>query len=242
MKFKIIYQDKNLLVLDKPAPLTVLIQENKAKGTLKHLILKKFLYLKNVERNGVVHRLDKETSGIILIAKNQKTFNFLQEKFRKKSVVKKYFALVAGKTKMKQGVIETFINRDPKNRKKQKAFEILSPHALKKGKRRAQTFYKVSGLFSDNDKNFYTLLEVIPKTGRKHQIRVHLSFLGYPIIGDKVYGFKNAKQLNGLKRQFLHANYLKIKIPEIGIKEFRSEMPKDLKNALINLKQEYYEQ
>ena len=242
MKFEIIYQDQNLLVLDKPAPLTVLIQGSKAQGTLKHLLLKEFPYLKNVQRHGIVHRLDKETSGIILIAKNQKTFDFLQQEFKKTNVVKKYIALVAGKIKIQQGIIETFIARDPKNRKKQKAFLSLSPQALKKGKRWAQTSYKVLKLFSDNNKNCYTLLELIPKTGRKHQIRVHLSFLGHPIIGDKIYGFKNTKQLNQLKTQFLHASYLKIKIPEIGIKEFQSKIPKDLESALINLKQISYAQ
>jgi len=219
-KLKIVYENEDVLVIDKPAGIVT---------SDLYSDLKK------------VHRLDKDTSGILLIAKNEKALNFLQKQFKDREVKKKYLALIVGKLKNNQGVIETLIGRNPKDRKKQRVFLPAAPSA--KGKREAITEYKVRERFSapkgrdlaEGGKD-YTLVEVSPKTGRKHQIRCHFSYLGYPIAGDKMYGFKNQPCPKGLNRQFLHANYIKIKLPGGKTKEFFSELPNDLEKILEKLR------
>jgi len=203
MKFNVLYEDKNVLVIDKPAGINS----------------------DDFERR--VHRLDKDTSGILLIAKNNETLDFLQKQFKAGKVVKKYLALVVGRLKVEEEKIETLIGRSPKDRKKQKVYLPQEPEAKKEGLRKAITKYKVLKRL-DN----YTFIEVEPQSGRKHQIRVHLAFLGHPIAGDKIYGFKNQPLPEGLKRQFLHANYLKIELPTGKVKEFRSKLPENLKLCL----------
>ena len=201
MEIKVIYEDNDILVIDKPAGVN---SDNFKKR---------------------VHRLDKDTSGVLLIAKNEKTLIFLQKQFKTREVEKKYLALIVGNLKNNQGRIETLIGRAPKDRKKQKVYLATEPEAG--GKRETVTEYKIKERFDD-----YTLLEVSPKTGRKHQIRCHLAYLGHPIAGDKMYGFKNQVCPQELKRQFLHASYLKIKMPDAKYKEFKSELPDDLKLCL----------
>jgi len=201
---RVIYEDENLQVLDKPAGIDV----------------------DNIPRR--VHRLDKDTSGILLVAKNDKALEFFQKQFKERKVEKKYLCLVVGNLKNKEGEIKTLLGRSPKDRRKQKVFLPQEPGAL--GKREAITNYKVLERFKN-----YDLIEVEPKTGRKHQIRAHFSYLGHPIAGDKLYGFKNQLCPKGLKRQFLHASYLKIKMPDEKIKEFRLELPEDLKSVIIFL-------
>jgi len=207
LKFKIIYEDKDLLVIDKPA------------GIVSDEFPKR------------VHRLDKDTSGVLLIAKNDKILKFLQEQFKKRKVEKRYLLLVVGKISPKQGEIKTFLARGGKDRRKQKVFLPLEPKAEGKKIREAITEYKVIKEFKD-----YTLIEAIPKTGRRHQLRAQFAYLGHPIAGDKLYGFRKQIYPKGLKRQFLHASYLKIKLPSGEVKEFKSELPKDLKKVLNNLK------
>ncbi len=199
-----LYEDENVLVIDKPAGVNSDDFEKR------------------------VHRLDKDTSGILLIAKNDKSLDFLQKQFKKRKVKKKYLALAVGNLKDKEGKIETLLGRSPKDRKKQKVYLSNEPGA--EGKREAITEYKVLKKFKN-----YTLIEVQPKTGRKHQIRVHLSYISHPLAGDKMYGFKNQPCPEGLKRQFLHASYLKIQLPSGKIKEFKSELPEDLKKVIKNL-------
>ena len=230
MILKIIYQDENLLVLEKPAGMIVFPEGKIKEKTLVDFLLEKYPELKKVAqapRYGVVHRLDKETSGILLVAKNEKALKFFQRQFKERKVIKKYLALLHGKLKENFGRIETLIDRSPKNGQKQKVYLPFEPKA--KGKRKAITEYRVLERFQN-----YTLCEVMPKTGRKHQIRVHFSYLGHPIVGDKIYSFKNQK--SKLKRHFLHAFYLKIKMPEGTEKEFQSELPKDLKEFLEKLR------
>ncbi len=201
---KIIYQDDDLIVYDKTVGINCDDFEKR------------------------VHRLDKDTSGIFLVAKNDKAFKFFQKQFKKRKVKKKYFALVVNHLKNQQGKIETLLGRSPKDKKKQKVYLPFEPDA--KGKRKAETHYKVLQRFKD-----YDLIEVEPITGRKHQIRVHFSYLGHPVAGDKLYGFKNQSCPKGLKRQFLHANYLKIKLPSGKEREFVSELSEDLKEVLKKL-------
>jgi 23S rRNA pseudouridine1911/1915/1917 synthase len=206
-KINIIYEDKDLLVIDKPAGIDSDSFENR------------------------IHRLDKDTSGILLIAKNNEALDFFQKQFQERKVEKKYTALVVGEIKddKREGIIKTLIGRSPKDRRKQKVYFPHEPDS--KGKREAITKYRVL----QNFKN-YTLIEVKTETGRKHQIRDHFAYFNHPIVGDKVYGFKNQLCPEGLKRQFLHANYLKIKLPNNQIQEFKSELPKELKLCLQKLK------
>lgn len=198
---EIIYEDENVQVLDKPAGIV--------SDTLP----------------GRVHRLDKDTSGVLLVAKNKKTLDFLQKQFQERKVKKQYLALVIGHLKNKEGTIETLLGRSPNDKRKQKVYLPHDPKA--EGKREAKTLYKVLQRFKN-----YDLLEVEPQTGRKHQIRVHLAYLGHPIAGDKMYGFKNQPCPPGLKRQFLHSSYLKIILPDGETREFKSPLPKDLKLCL----------
>jgi len=231
MQLKIIYGDNNLLVIDKPAGIIVFPEGKVGEKTLIDYLLNKYPDLKKVgkfPRYGAIHRLDKETSGILLVTKNNKTLKLLQQQFKNRKVIKKYIALVVGNLKEEQGVIETLIGRSPRDRRKQKVYLPYEPASG--GKRPALTEYKVLKRFKD-----YALLEVCPKTGRKHQIRTHLSYLGHPIAGDKIYGFKNQICPKNLKRQFLHASYLKIKLKS-GEREFKSELPTALKTVLNHLK------
>ncbi len=173
-----------------------------------------------------VHRLDKDTSGINLFAKNQEALIFFQKQFKNRKVEKRYTALAVGKVKENKGTIETLIGRSKKDGKKQKVYLFNEPGSLE-GKRRAITEYKVIKRLKD-----YTLLQVMPKTGRKHQIRCHMAYLGHPVAGDKVYGFKGQLCPKELLRHFLHASYIKIKLPNGEYKEFNSELPKDLEKCL----------
>ena len=242
LELKIIYEDDNLLAINKPAGIVVYSEKATPEKTLIDLLLKEYSDLKKVgkaPRHGIVHRLDKDTSGILLVAKNNKSLIFLQKQFKEGEVEKKYLALVVGNLKNNQGVIDTLIGRAPKNRIKQKVYLAAEPGS--KGKRKAVTKYKVIERFSAQGGpaeggRDYTLLEVFPKTGRRHQIRCHFSYLDHPVAGDKMYGFKNQPCPKGLNRHFLHANYIKIKLLDGKIKEFRSPLPKDLKLCLQKLK------
>lgn len=205
MKFNILYEDENVLVIDKPAGIN------------------------SDDFSKRVHRLDKDTSGVLLIAKNDKALEFLQKQFKERKVIKKYLALVVGNLKNSQKEIETLIGRSSGDKRKQKVYLLHEPDS--QGKRIAITKYKVLQRFKD-----YDLIEVEPKTGRKHQIRTHFAELGHPIAGDKMYGFKNQAGPKGLKRHFLHSHYLKINLPNGQVKEFQSELPNELKLCLQNLK------
>ena len=239
-ELNIVYEDEDVLVVDKPAGIIVFPESIGISDTpiltLIDLLIEKYPEIKNAgeaPRHGIVHRLDKDTSGLLLVAKSQKALIFLQKKFKNRGVEKKYLALVAGRTKNDEGVIHTLIGRSPQDPRKQKA------HPLKgsaiQGLREAITSYKVVQRLEG-----YTLLEVKITTGRKHQIRCHLAHIHHPIAGDAKYGFKDSPVLEGLTRQFLHASYLKIQLPNGEIKEFHSDLPEDLQKILINLEKETY--
>jgi 23S rRNA pseudouridine1911/1915/1917 synthase len=231
-EIKIIHQSEDLIVLDKPSGFVVFFEKGEKEIDIITLLLKKFPELKEVgkaPRYGAIHRLDRETSGILLVARNNKSFDFFKKQFKLRKVRKKYIALVYGEIKENKGKIETLIGRSPKDRKKQKAYLFREPKA--KRKKTALTEYKVLERFKD-----YTLLEVIIKTGRKQQIRTHLSYLGYPVAGDKLYRFRKQVDPKDLKRQFLHAYYLKLNMPNGREEEFHSELPNDLKKVIQELK------
>jgi 23S rRNA pseudouridine1911/1915/1917 synthase len=201
---KVIYEDENVKVIDKPAGINADDIPNR------------------------VHRLDKDTSGILMAAKNNEALEFFQTQFRERKTEKTYIALVTGNLKKKEGMIETLLGRSPADRRKQKAYLLQEPDSP--GKRKAITQYKVLQSFEN-----YDLIEAKPETGRKHQIRAHFSHLGHPLAGDKLYGFKGQLCPEGLKRQFLHASCLRIRMMEGQTKEFKSALPEDLKKILNKL-------
>ena len=221
MPLNIIYEDADLLAIDKPAGLTVHPAPGHPSHTLVNAILSHFPHLADIGdslRPGVVHRLDKDTSGVMLVAKNSAAQADLSQQFKSHSVTKAYLVLVKGKLTPENGVIEADIGRDPRNRKRM---------AVVAEGREARTGYRVVKYIGD-----YTLIEVMPETGRTHQIRVHLAAIGYPVVGDKVYGVKSPY----LSRQFMHACRLGFKLPSSGeYVEFKSELPPDLSQALEDI-------
>jgi 23S rRNA pseudouridine1911/1915/1917 synthase len=221
MPLDIIYEDDDLLVVDKPAGLTVHPAPGHRAHTLVNAILSRIPRLAALSdslRPGIVHRLDRDTSGVMVVAKSSLAQTKLTEQFKARSVAKTYLVLVKGKLTPENGVIEAPIGRDPRDRKRMAV--------VAKG-REARTEYRVIKYIGD-----YTLLEVKPETGRTHQIRVHFAAIGYPVVGDKVYGVKSPF----LSRQFIHASRLGFKLPSTGkYMEFKSELPADLAQALKDI-------
>ena len=247
MDLTIIYEDKDLLVVDKPAGLVVFPEgEITGEKTLVDFLMGKYPEIKNAgpaPRYGIAHRLDKNTSGILLVAKNASTLEFLQEQFSRgaqalnheKSVLplekmleKKYITLVCGSVKNDHGIIHTLMGRSKSDPRKQTAHSL--GYTGKSGLREAITEYTVLKRFTD-----YTLLEVKIKTGRKHQIRCHMAYLKHPVAGDNLYGFKDSPKIDGLTRQFLHASEITLPLPSGQIKKFQSHLPEDLEKILNNL-------
>ncbi|HAF62174.1 MAG TPA: RluA family pseudouridine synthase [Anaerolineaceae bacterium] len=221
----IIYEDRNVIVLNKRAGMVVHPAHGHASGTLVHALLAHDPFLAGiggVQRPGIVHRLDRDTSGVMLIAKNERSHRWLQEQFQSRNVVKNYLALVDGHPPTPSGRIEIGIQRDPNNRKKMAV-------AYGSSGRAAISEYTTIKQYKE-----HTLLEVRIFTGRTHQIRVHLAYLHCPVVADSVYGYKHASL--PLKRQFLHARSILIALP--GSKEpreFVAELPVDLQDILDNL-------
>ncbi|MFI5205603.1 MAG: RluA family pseudouridine synthase [Candidatus Paceibacterales bacterium] len=231
MDLQIIYEDNDVLVVDKPAGIVVFPEGQTTQKTLIDYLIEQYPELKSVgeaPRYGVVHRLDKDTSGILLAAKSTKALIFLQKQFKNREVGKKYIALGTGVIENEKGVIHTLIGRSKSDPRKQTAHSL--EYKGKTGLREAISEYKVLERFKE-----YTLLEVQIKTGRKHQIRTHLAYIHHPIAGDTVYGFKDSPTPEGLTRQFLHACYVKITLPNGQIKEFHSDVPEELQKILNNL-------
>jgi 23S rRNA pseudouridine1911/1915/1917 synthase len=222
---EIIFENESVLVVNKPAGMVVHPSAGHGSGTLVHALLSQTPFLGDEngnQRPGIVHRLDKETSGLILIAKNEKSQLWLQGQFSSRKVEKKYLALVDGRPKTLTGRIEAPIYRDPNNRKRM----AIAP--LGKG-RMAVTNYSIEKEFQN-----HTLLIVKPFTGRTHQIRVHLASIGCPIVGDKIYGRKNPSL--PIQRHFLHAFELKITlISEDEPRSFKSDLPLELSQLLDSL-------
>ena len=222
----IIFENQDLLVVNKPAGMVVHPAAGHASGTLVNAVLGYDSDLEGIggeERPGVVHRLDKETSGLILLAKNERAHRWLQDQFRLRNVEKTYLALVEGKPPTPFGRVEAHIGRDPRNRKR------MAITSASKG-REAISEYKTLESFKN-----HTLLEFHPLTGRTHQIRIHCAFLKCPIVGDEVYGRKNAGL--PINRHFLHAYRLKIILPgEKEPRNFEAPIPDELEQVLNQLR------
>ena len=220
IKIDIVYEDSDIAVINKQAGLVVHPAHGHYSGTLVNAILYHIKDLSGINgeiRPGIVHRLDKDTSGLIVIAKNDKVHTALTEMFQEKKIKKTYLAILKGKLNKSEGKIVTQIGRDKNDRKKMTVIDDIT-----KGKN-AITNYKV---VSQN--NLFTLVKVNIETGRTHQIRVHMRHLGYPILGDSVYGRKDNE-----KRQMLHAYKLEFLHPVTGHQmEFTGEIPEDFQKAL----------
>jgi 23S rRNA pseudouridine1911/1915/1917 synthase len=269
-EIRVLYEDKDFLAVYKPANLLVHATINSKEPTLVDWLVKKYPEIRNVGdppaggqasqiRPGIVHRLDKDTSGVILIARNQKYFEYLKNLFQTRQIRKNYLALVWGEVHpVRNGV---------SNGVKPKSGVIEKPIALKSGsikrtvwegkmEKQAITEYQVLKYFTitnsyDRKSLLYfshprksasnprqsatfSLLKVFPKTGRTHQIRVHLASIGHPVVGDSLYGKK--ENPFGLKRLFLHAESLEFSPAEGKRIKVEAELPEDLKNALKKLK------
>lgn len=220
---KVVYEDDDLAVVDKPPGLVVHPGQGHPDGTLVNALLARYpdLPAGGENRLGVVHRLDKDTSGLIMVAKNEPARRFLQRQFKEGLVDKSYLALVEGEVEAKRGIVDAPVGRDP-NRRRRMA-------VVREGGRESVTEYEVLEYLEG-----YTLLQVTPRTGRTHQVRVHLSFIGHPVVGDRVYGYR--KQRLGIKRQFLHAQRLSFHLPSSGERlSVTAELPEDLNEVLERL-------
>lgn len=246
METKILYEDSDILVLDKPAGVIVNKSDTtKGEKTVQDWV-EEYLKITNIKKSlgfrdsdlefssraGIVHRLDKETSGILLVAKNPDLFGTLQAQFKERKVQKKYIALVHGKLSLAKGEIKVSVGRLPWNRKR---FGVVA------GGREAVTKYRVLSvkyLVSGKERKPLTLLELYPETGRTHQIRVHLKYINHPVFADPFYAgrktSRNDRKL--LSRMFLHASKISFNSPKTGdLVSFESPLPEELKHFLQTL-------
>jgi 23S rRNA pseudouridine1911/1915/1917 synthase len=226
----VIFENEELIVVNKPAGMVVHPAAGHASGTLVNAVLGYEPDIEGIggeERPGIVHRLDKDTSGLIIIAKNERAHRWLQDQFRLRLVEKTYLALVDGMPPTPVGRVEAPVGRDPNQRKK------MAITSLARG-REAVSEYKTLESFPR-----HTLLEFRPHTGRTHQIRLHCAFLGCPVVADGIYGHKKASL--DLKRQFLHAFRMKITLPgETQPREFDAPLPRDLAIVLEKLREQLH--
>ncbi|MBC7242178.1 MAG: RluA family pseudouridine synthase [Anaerolineae bacterium] len=230
----ILYEDDHLLVINKPAGMVVHPAPGHTSGTLVNALLARFPAWAELDwweseeedeeeagvdypRPGIVHRLDKDTSGLLIVAKSASARGALQAQFQARQVEKVYLALVHGMPSAPAGLIDAPIGRDPRQRKRMAVVAEGRP---------AVTAYRVLEPLGE-----YALLEVMPKTGRTHQIRVHLAFIGHPVVGDEVYGRRRSRL--ACPRQFLHAARLSFRHPVTGRPmEFSAPLPPDLQAVL----------
>jgi 23S rRNA pseudouridine1911/1915/1917 synthase len=219
----IVYEDADVIVIDKPAGMVVHPAPGHPRGTLANALIAHDpgIAVGGSHRPGIVHRLDKDTSGLIVAAKTDRGRTALIEQWGSGGVEKRYFALVSGVVEDDEATIDAPIGRDPKNRQRM---------AVVRNGRKGLSHFSVLERFQDA-----TLLEVSIETGRTHQIRVHLAFTGHPVIGDSVYGWSGLRD-PWPQRQFLHACSLEFALPSGDRISFRSSLPADLEHVLAELR------
>jgi 23S rRNA pseudouridine1911/1915/1917 synthase len=239
--FKVVFEDKSLLVIDKPPGVVIHPAPGHPTGTLVHGLLKHCTDLSGIGgvlRPGIVHRLDKDTSGLLVVAKNDRVHEDLSRQFKTATVKKVYLALFNGLMEEDRGTIELPISRHPKRRKEMAVVPV-------KGREALTSWQKVESIGES-----FSLLAVTPKTGRTHQIRVHLSHVGHPVVGDAVYGHGKRwwkRHLPGredtaclIRRQMLHAHRLGFRHPLEGdYREFDAPLPHDMAEAIRALGEPY---
>ena len=225
----ILFEDEALLVINKPAGLVVHPAQGHTGGTLVNALLARYPDLATMQtleadaknRPGIVHRLDRDTSGVIVVARTPPAMAHLRHQFKARTVEKTYLALVFGRPDVPTGIIDVPLGRDPRHRQK---------FTARTDGKAARTHYQVRETF-----NRYSLLEIGLETGRTHQIRVHLTWLGYPVVGDTVYGRR--KNSLGLTRQFLHAWRLRFEHPTTEeMIEVEAPLDKELHQILTQLR------
>ena len=226
LPLEVIYEDDDLAVVNKRQGMSVHPGAGNKSGTLVNALLYRFGKLSAAGgeiRPGIVHRLDKDTSGVLLVAKNDKAHLSLSNQLSRREVKKKYLAVLEGNVKSDEGEIRTYMGRSPRDRKKMAV--------LPQGKE-AITFYKVLQRFRSN-----CFAEFYIKTGRTHQIRVHAQYIGHPVVGDKTYGY--SKQKFSLNGQLLHAAQITFKHPSTGEElTFMAPLPDYFKEVLTKLERE----
>jgi len=221
LALRMLYEDEVLLAVDKPAGVVVHPAPGHWEGTLAHALLAHRPGLVSLDRAGIVHRLDRYTSGLLLVAKTPEVRQRLQHQFRQREVHKLYLALVSGRLVPREGQIEAPLGRHPTRRQRR---------AVVANGRPASTVYRVLEYFEK-----YTLLEVQPETGRTHQIRVHLAAIGHPVVGDRSYGRR--PDLPALRRCFLHAWRLGFTHPVTGKwLELEASLDPELERVLVELR------
>lgn len=235
VKFSVVFDGKDFAVIDKPAGLVVHPSHTHKKGTLVNGLLARWPEIRGVgedaSRPGIVHRLDKETSGLMAVAKSQPMFLWLKKQFQDRKVEKKYIALVYGNIIQNEGEITVPIGRLGV---KQVAINSVNKGLLgnvNKKSRNARTGFKILARYHG-----FTLVEATPYTGRMHQIRVHFKYLGYPIVGDKKYAGNRVFKSITISRHFLHSSYLAFNLPSEERMEFKSELPGELQAVIDQLK------
>ena len=243
LALSIVYEDADLLVIDKPAGMVVHPAPGHNGGTLVNAVLHHCPDIRGIggeRRPGIVHRLDKDTSGLIVVAKHDAAQRNLQAQFKARTVFKEYLALLEGKLQPPQGRIAAPIGRHPTDRKR---MAVLPPNPDGKSEgREAVTVYRVLGIYSgavygrSSSQATFSFVSAILHTGRTHQIRVHFAWMQHPVVGDTIYGFGTPRL--HLKRQFLHAHRLRLRLPSSGEeREFVAPLPAELETALKSLEQ-----
>ena len=235
MKIKILYEDSNILAIDKPSGISVHSDGRSKEKTIADWVLKNYPKMRNVGENeiyenknikteikkpGIVHRLDKETSGVMLLAKNEKAYQFLKSQFQERVVKKTYVAIVSGDMKNDRGVINKPIGRSPKDFRR-----YLAGRGARGEMRDAVTQYRVLKRLDINSTK-YTYLEIHPKTGRTHQIRVHMKYLNHPVVCDSLYNPDNPTP-KGITRMALHAKSIEFRNLKGEIIRVESSVPKE---------------
>jgi 23S rRNA pseudouridine1911/1915/1917 synthase len=219
----VVYEDADVIVVDKPAGMVVHPAPGHPRGTLANALLAHVpgISVGGSQRPGIVHRLDKDTSGLIVAAKTDRGRTALVAQWEDRSVEKSYIALVSGSIEDEEAIIDAPIGRDPKNRQRMAV--------VRSGRPAVSRFHVVERFLSS------TLLEVTIETGRTHQIRVHLAFIGHPIVGDQTYG-KARPADPPVQRHFLHASALAFQLPDGTALRLEAPLPNDLQMVLENLR------
>jgi 23S rRNA pseudouridine1911/1915/1917 synthase len=221
----VVFEDPVLLVINKPVGLVVHPGSGNPRGTLLNALLHRVPQVAELPRAGIVHRLDKDTSGLLVVAKHDQAIRDLQGQFKRRSVRKRYLALLIGDLTPDEGIIEAPIGRNPVHRQRMAVAPRGKP---------ARTRWRVLLRYRDAQGHSYSLVEVGLHTGRTHQIRVHFAWLGYPLVGDRVYG--PAHPRFSAPRQFLHARELAFTHPVTDAElVFRAPLPQDLRDVLADL-------
>jgi len=237
----ILFEDADLLIIDKPAGMVVHPAPGHDHGTLVNAVLHHCPEIEGVggeRRPGIVHRLDKETSGLLVVAKNDRAHRHLQAQFKNRTVYKEYLTLLDGRIEPAQGRIIAPIGRHPVERKRQ-AVLPADPRTGESQGREAITDYRVQAYYSYTARGstavaHFSFVNVVLHTGRTHQIRVHFAWRKNPVVGDTLYGYR--KQRLPIERQFLHAHRLRLQLPSSGeVREFVAPLPADLQAVLASL-------